>query len=339
VRFLPNDNELYLTHDTWSEFNQMLRILKDYQFHFTGVANTRIKFTSYPATLWSGDDLYVFGDLVVTETTGEVYDVMLWNMLTFKSVLTFARTMIANRLATSAVNWAAVAKQYNSGTYNNMWIVVDYSLFRARKQVDVLPAGTVYVLETLPGLTQETDLSALITKQGWFGSFNVWYSSVIYDTSGTALVVATFGDWFSFDGASRSRIFQRDAPKTRTMADIKTLVRSNAYLTDPLAVEPTRSAFNAISSRGDLFLPNITQPFYLLPFCLGGIDAKITNSAMMQKLNFLVVGGPTYGGVDKLAPFNWKDWDVNAPTTSSRPCDGVPHNGQAELQQFDWFTY
>jgi hypothetical protein len=107
-------------------------------------------------------------------------------------------------------------------------------------------------------------------------------------------------------GAPRSKIFKRDAPKTQSLSDIKTLVRSNAYLTDPLAVNPTRSAMNAVSARGDLFLTNVTQPFYLLPSCMGGIDAKITNNVLMMNQTMWVVGGPTYGGVDKLAPFSWK---------------------------------
>jgi hypothetical protein len=116
VRFVPNADELYVTHDTWSSFGQMLRILKSYSFAYSNVPNTQIKFTSYPATLWSGDDFYQMNDLAVVETTGEVYDLMLWYFLTEQSVLTFARTMIANRLATSGASWANIAKQYNSGT-------------------------------------------------------------------------------------------------------------------------------------------------------------------------------------------------------------------------------
>ena len=44
---------------------------KVYKFAFQGVKNDRIAFTSYPGTLWSGDDFYSMNDLAVVETTGE----------------------------------------------------------------------------------------------------------------------------------------------------------------------------------------------------------------------------------------------------------------------------
>jgi hypothetical protein len=77
-------------------------------------------------------------------------------------------------------------------------------------------------------MTSQTDMSQLITKQGWFGSFNVWYEPTIYDTSGTELVVATVGQWFSFDGVccvsecAVSRVRCSDALATRR-ATIKDL--------------------------------------------------------------------------------------------------------------------
>lgn len=116
VRFV--DDELYLAHDTWSDYNQMLRILKVYDFKFLGVVNTRVAFTSYPATVWSSDDFYSMGALAVVETTGDVYDLLLWNFLTPESVLTFLRTMLSNRLAASCAQWVDFAKRFNSGVRN-----------------------------------------------------------------------------------------------------------------------------------------------------------------------------------------------------------------------------
>ena len=39
--------------------------------------------------------------------------------------------MVANRLSRTGASWAQIFEVYNSGTYNNQWMVVDY------KQVDM----------------------------------------------------------------------------------------------------------------------------------------------------------------------------------------------------------
>lgn len=38
--------------------------------------------------------------------------------------------MVANRLATDGKSWSDIFQQYNSGTYNNQWMVVDYNKFK-----------------------------------------------------------------------------------------------------------------------------------------------------------------------------------------------------------------
>ena len=34
IKLLPNNADLYVAHDTWSEFQSMLRIIKKYEFPF-----------------------------------------------------------------------------------------------------------------------------------------------------------------------------------------------------------------------------------------------------------------------------------------------------------------
>ena len=45
-----------------------------------------------------------------------------------ESVLEWARNMIANKLATDAPSWTQIFSRYNSGTYNNEWMIIDYNL-------------------------------------------------------------------------------------------------------------------------------------------------------------------------------------------------------------------
>ena len=41
--------------------------------------------------------------------------------------------MVSNRLAQSAASWATIFEKFNSGTYNNEWMVVDYSKVKKKK--------------------------------------------------------------------------------------------------------------------------------------------------------------------------------------------------------------
>jgi hypothetical protein len=118
----------------------MTRIFKmydlPYSFSSTGstsatetavVPGSRIAFSSYPGNLFSTDDWYTLSSgLAVTETTIDNHNTTLWkHVVPTGTVLTWIRTMVANRLATNGPDWASSFSKYNSGTYNNEFHVVD----------------------------------------------------------------------------------------------------------------------------------------------------------------------------------------------------------------------
>lgn len=35
IKLLPNNKDLYVSHDTWGDYNSMLRIFKRYEFRFS----------------------------------------------------------------------------------------------------------------------------------------------------------------------------------------------------------------------------------------------------------------------------------------------------------------
>ena len=78
------------------------------------------------------------------ETTNPNYNASSYDLVTPRAVLYFARVMAANYLARNGSAWMDLAARHNSGTYNNMWMVVDYKLFTPRRS---LPPGTLWVGE------------------------------------------------------------------------------------------------------------------------------------------------------------------------------------------------
>lgn len=136
------------------------------------------------------------------------------------AVLSWARVVATNRLATSGAAWVSMFAEYNSGTCtcaacapkcavyrqlggagplitlfgrvrschvadNNMWMVVDTKLFTPGVP---LPNGTLTILEQLPGYTQAADLTHIL-RYGYFPSYNRAYFAQTRALSGEAQMV------------------------------------------------------------------------------------------------------------------------------------------------------
>jgi hypothetical protein len=129
IRPSPDGSDLFATHTTWTEYAQMLRIYKYYKLNLVGdvpsgngAGGVGVHFSSYPGSTSSIDDWYTIDSgLIVTETTNNVANVSLYDLVTSSSVPTFARVQIANRMAATGQQWADIFSRENSGTYNNQW--------------------------------------------------------------------------------------------------------------------------------------------------------------------------------------------------------------------------
>lgn len=153
--------ELFVSHTTWGMFETMTRIWKVYDLEYTvdGVSNITVpgrivSFSSYPGALFSDDDWYqTSAGLTVTETTIANNNESLWAYVQPTTVLEWSRNTLANRLATDAASWTGAFAQWNSGTYNNMWHVVDWSklTLSAGSWDAALGDGLLVTLEQMPG--------------------------------------------------------------------------------------------------------------------------------------------------------------------------------------------
>lgn len=135
------------------------------------VPGREMSFTSYPGILSSIDDFYVIKNgLVVLETTIGNSNADLWKFVTPQTNLYWVRNMVSNRLANTGVEWAKYFSLFNSGTYNNEWMIVDYKNFRAN---ETLRENLLIVLEQIPGQVVWHDQTSVLQKQSYWPSYNL----------------------------------------------------------------------------------------------------------------------------------------------------------------------
>jgi len=337
VKLFSGNKDLGISHVTWDDYNSMLRIYKNYNFSFheepgkgSGKVASQIQsFSSAPGFVFSGDDFYILDSGMVTqETTIGNSNEDLWKYVTPESVLEWVRTMVANRLAYTGNDWVSIFERYNSGTYNNQWMVLDYKLFDAGKP---LKPDTLWILEQLPGTVHMADMTLLLEKQGYWSSYNLPYFPYVYNTSGTLEAKSKFGSWFDYHENPRAQIFARDHSKVVDMQTFVKLMRYNDFKNDPLSkcncTPNAYSAENAISARSDLNVKNGTYPFAALGHRRhGATDCKATNSRLAKGLSQFIVAGPTW---DQQEPFQWSKTEWKQPA-------GHPDIFQFEPSILDW---
>jgi len=343
IKLAPGNKELFTAQDTWSTFQSMLRIMKryDFSYHMLDVPDSPVipgssmLFSSYPGNLYSGDDFYIIqSNLTVMETTiGNSNKDLLAFIQPEGTVLECIRNQVANRLATNGASWADIFGRYNSGTYNNEWMVVDYNKFKPG--METLPEGLLTVLEQLPGMIKWEDVTPVLAKQTYWASYNSPYFPEIFNASGVWPMVEKYGDWFTYDKTPRAQIFRRDHHKVVDETTMVKLMRYNDFKNDPLSkcdCSPPYNGENAISARSDLNPKNGTYPFGALGHrSHGGTDMKMTSYRMMIAPPYplymmTAVAGPTH---DDQPPFSWLTADF---------ADDTPHEGHPDVWDFEPIT-
>lgn len=334
IKVLSDNSDLYVAQDTWTTYQSMLRIMKKYilPFRRTGDSDPRdiipghtVSFSSYPGMLFSGDDFHIMSSgLVSMETTIGNSNPELWVYVTPQDeILEWMRTIIANRIAEDGESWTKWFAKYNSGTYNNQWMVVDYKLFEPGTSIK---PNTLWVLEQIPGYVESGDQTDFLVTQSYWASYNSPFYETVFNMSGNQAMVDKYGDWFTYDKTPRALIFKRDHDSVEDIDSMTKLMRYNDYTNDPLSrcnCTPPYSAENAISARCDLNPKNGTYPFSALGHrAHGATDMKLTTYEMVSEYRFLAVNSPTY---DQVRVFRWSEQDF---------ADDIPHYGHPDEWQF-----
>jgi len=259
-------------------------------------------------------------NLVVTETTNSVINVTIYdNVITPQSVLYWIRAFVASRIALTAKDWVNVFGQYNSGTYNNQWIVLDYKLFSPG---NAIVNNTLWILEQMPGAVFTEDVSNIL-QYGYWPSYNRPYFPQVYEAMGYTFFTSKYGDIYSYELNPRANIFRRDQAQVASLEDMMHIMQSNNYQTDPLS---SGYPGNAISARYDLKGGPTAPVDWFLQGIHGGIDSKITTSELVNQSQAWVISGPTYQTPSMCPPFDWANWP------------GISHVGLPEVYNFTWIT-
>jgi len=309
VKITPDFSKLFSGHSTWFLYSGMNRIYKHYTLNFaTSMTMAKsVSFSSYPGAVASIDDFYITSNgLNVMETTNSIMDTDLYDLVKPQTLLTWQRTVIANRLANSGSQWAQLFSKYNSGTYNNQWIIVDYKNFNSGQFVK---ENLLWILEQIPGYIEAADATNILNF-GYWPSYNIPYFKSIFNMSGYPEYVKKYGNFFSYELCPRATIFRRDQVKVKDFDGLQYILRYNDYKNDPLSSGNPRYS---ICGRNDL------DP--AIPAAGGCSDSKSISSDYALKQVAFAINGPT---AQNQPPFNWAQFP------------SAPHLGMPQKYNFDW---
>lgn len=291
IKMLPGFENLLFAHSSWYTYAATMRIYKHWDFHVSEphTATGKLSFSSYPGFLVSLDDFYLLGSgLMMTQTTNNVFNSSLFDLITPESLLAWQRVRLAHSLANSGEEWGKTFSRYNSGTYNNQYMVLDRSKVKLGHSV---ADGALTVVEQIPGTVEYSDQTQAL-RRGFWPSYNIPFHEKIYTLSGYRYMWQEFGEDFSYDLCPRAKIFRRDQGAVKDLDSLKHIMRFNDYRKDPYSKkDPCKS----ICCRNDLKAEKPTPG--------GCYDTKVTDFHMAGDFGAEVVNGPTTQ--DGLPPFMW----------------------------------
>ncbi|XP_034508832.1 phospholipase B-like 1, partial [Ailuropoda melanoleuca] len=291
IKVLPGYENILFAHSSWFTYASTLRVYKHWDFNITDPATStaRMSFSSYPGFLESLDDFYILGSgLVMLQTTNSIYNKTLFKHVSPQALFSWQRVRIANMMAKGGEDWAKVFSKYNSGTYNNQYMILDLKQITLKQSI---ADEALYIVEQIPMTVAYSDQTAVLRK-GYWPSYNVPFHEVIYQLSGYPAVVGMYGPDLSYDLAPRAKIFRRDQGMVNDMDSMKNIMRYNNYYKDPYAES---NPCKTICCREDLYSRR--------PAPGGCYDTKVSDFYLAATYTAHAINGPPVA--DGLPPFSW----------------------------------
>ena len=310
--------DLIASHNTWTDYGEMLRIFKSFNFeHVThkSFANRRISMSSYPGYLSSTDDWVVLPDsnLLVTETTNEcISKSRLRKYVVPDSVTTNVRSIVASLMSSSGSEWFDWFSRENSGTYNNQWILVDFGRFdQWKRSGDIhMPSDVLWIGEQAPGLIISKDMTEHLFETSYWASYNRPYFAEIANVSGYTAASKLKGEWFHHQKCPRARMFTALHSAVQDIETMKSIMTLNRWDTMNATYLHTHNCpKNQIAGRYDVdaHLDENSEDYKKCGpvMAYGALDCKITDTAMMMRDEVLMMSGPAWNNT--VPAFNWTE--------------------------------
>lgn len=260
--------------------------------------------------------------LAVMDTSLEVLNPRLYDRVrefpANPKVPNFMHVMATNRMAKTGTHWTSLFSERNSGTNNAQWLIVDYNKFIPGEPVQ---ANVLRLLEQIPGLIRQADLSSELASQGYWASYNRPFFKDVRDQSGHTAAEKAHGALYSFDNGPRASIFKSLGLSVNDLKGMRKLMTRNQYPMEPalaLAQNMPIEPGHAISARMDLEAPAHIPN--------GGIDAKVSSYCLFRRLQAQAISGPSH---DAQPVFRWKDHGKDL-------FPGWPHLGLPDEWNFNW---
>lgn len=300
VKLLKNNTskkyDVLLGHNTWTDYSEMLRTLKTYNFEFEGKLETpnnlensiemktnTIKFSSYPGVLFSGDDFYIINNkIAIAQTTLSALNKFIYKDLLDLEyyVPEFIRIMTTNYISESAIEWYLNFKDYRHHMYVTQWIVIDYSVLNKINEqlsTDIISIADVQkkhpylilLIEDVPTSIKGIDLTQYLFDKGYFGSFNMSYFPEHQKILGLTSIESQI-DIFSKENNPRYYLFNQLVNNITDIESFSKVILYNGYKNSNSSIKDDPSfndSSNGISSRDDLGRETNLH---------GGVDFKVS---------------------------------------------------------------
>jgi len=316
-------SDIFFGHNSWFYFNMMTRIFKEYNLNFNdrSVRAHNVMFSSYPGSIVSNDDFYYTSKgLVVIETSNVNYNSSVYDLISEESLLCWQRVQISNRMAKSAKEWTEIFSEFNSGTYNNQYMILDTKKVEFGKYPQI-PQESLMIIEQMPGMVEINDVTDHL-KFGYWPSYNVPFGKNISEYSNVTNAIKSHPErkmeiYSEYNSCSRAKIMRREHNKVSDIESMKYFMQFNDYLNDPFSQGiPTES----IAARGDILKR---------PQCFGAFDTKLGSVEQLKKnktKEIYLYSGATKQVTEKL------DFKSGA-------CGKVSSIGIQPQPNFDWIIF
>ena len=295
-----NEKNILFGHNTWTGFYELLRTYKsiDYAFEgdnqILGLKPIKMKYSSYPGILFSGDEYYTIeNNLAITQTSlSTIFPERLVNGLNKKEYIPeFMRIMTINFLSRTGKEWVKnFEKLYNGNhIYFASWIIVDFNKINSNNNL-------IFIAEEVSENVMTMDYTKEFLKKGYYGSYNLPFFKEHTVQTGISYFNLNLDDK---KYNPRGYLVKSLINEVNDIQSFQDLLTYNKYKMNDSKVEDDPSVddpYNGIASRSEEY---------------GTIDFKIIDNNLINNGNIYAYSGPIYGDNPNFNSFNKNDIKSN----------------------------